>query len=538
MTQPVPDGIVNNSQPLHLLVGATWLSVAFAARGPITTFARRPAPAQFVSALSRRSFTIYLWHTLVIFAVLDFLEDHGSAVPWINDIVYPVLVVFGIVAVTALVGWVEDVAARRRVRIAPVPLGADRIVMVGIATVGLVIAIVVALAIAPWEAEAAHRQSAATVYRPRLPSQQPPAPQFVPEQIDIVAPTPAVSSPVESVPGALRRLVDVFSTVEQVPGMVVGVRSFTTGFDWSSATGSTLEGVPMKVHDQLDVSSVSKVFTATLVLQQADRGTIDLDAPLPFLDALPDFPYNDLITPRMLLEHRSGLFDYRATIAWAEDSSAIVWPVDAVHASTQMGLLFEPGSEESYASVNYLLLGLLLEQVTGRSYDDLLTTDILQPLHLSQTVHVASAPGEPRGGAAGIQAPLSDLLLAAEGLLARHTTISDGAFATMTDFDLQSGSGAGAGGYCPCTVAADGTHKFFAIGMTGGSTFFAYVPTLDVAVVVHVGDDLWSRPTRILAAIDFVHELAVTAASAPAPSVPATSQSGALARASRANTSR
>ncbi|MFI5045554.1 MAG: serine hydrolase [Acidimicrobiia bacterium] len=514
LTQPVPDGIVNNSQPLHLLVGATWLSVAFACRAAITRFARRPGPSQVVGALSRRSFTIYLWHTLVIFAVLDFLEDHGSAVSWVNDIVYPVLVVMGLAAVTAMVGWVEDLAARRPPAITPVPVPSRTLTFVGIGTAGIVIAVVVALAFAPWNAQAAHQQTAAAVYVPRLPSQQPPPPQFVPEEIASAMPTATVPPASESASSTLHRIVTTFQDAEEVPGLVVGVRSFTSGFQWSTALGSSLEGVPMTVHDRLDISSASKVWTATLVMQQVDQGTIDLDAPLPWLADVPDFPYNDMLTPRMLLEHRSGLVDYRATDQWAEDPTSIVSAADAVRASGEMGLLFQPGDEVSYASVNYLVLGLLLEQVTGRTYDDLLSNELLVPLGLTETVHVASGPSEPRAGAAGIQAPVSDLLTAAERLLQQHPTVSDAAFATMTDFDVQTGLGAGVAGYCPCTVSPDGTHHFFAIGMTGGSTFFAFVPSLDVAVVVQVGDDLWTRTTRIGAAVELVHQLAITTATA------------------------
>ncbi|MET0920166.1 MAG: acyltransferase, partial [Acidimicrobiia bacterium] len=113
LTQPVPEGIVNNAQPLHLLIGAMWLSIAFAARGPITRFAARPGPARAIAGLSKRSFTIYLWHCLVIYAVLQFLELHGSAIGWVNDLVYPVLVVVGLAVVTFAVGWVEDAAAGR-----------------------------------------------------------------------------------------------------------------------------------------------------------------------------------------------------------------------------------------------------------------------------------------------------------------------------------------------------------------------------------------------------------------------------------------
>ncbi|HEX5587095.1 MAG TPA: serine hydrolase [Acidimicrobiia bacterium] len=510
-TQPVPDGIVNNSQPLHLLIGATWLAVAFAARGPITDFARRPVPARAVSVLSRRSFTIYLWHTLVIVAVLEFLEQRGSAAPWLNDLVYPVLVIVGLVAVTAAVGWIEDVAARRRPALAPVPLPSRR----SVAIVGLAIGSAAIVAVQPWAAHTVQdRAAAAAVYRPRLPSQQPPLPQFVPEDLSTAGKAPSAPSTIASLPDTMQKLLVRWKRAQGPTGVAVAVRSLSTGTEWSSALGETLEGAPMAVTDQIDVASVTKTFTATLVMQAVDQGLIDLDAPLPWLDAVPDFPYTDELTPRLLLQHRSGLVDYRITDQWNDDPSSIATAADAVNASAAMPLAFEPGTQVQYSSVNYLVLGLLLEQVTGASYDELLAQGIVAPLGLTQTEHLGSDAAAPRDGAAGIQTTLADLLLASDGLLKRHATVSDAAYSTMTDFDVVTGLGAGISGYCPCTVAADGSHHFFTIGMTGSATFLAYVPSLDVAVALQVGDDLWTRPGTANAAVQLVHDLASTLASA------------------------
>ncbi|MET0627223.1 MAG: serine hydrolase [Acidimicrobiia bacterium] len=514
LTQPVPDGIVNNSQPLHLLIGATWLAVAFAARGPITNFARRPVPARAVSALSRRSFTIYLWHTLVIFAVLEFLEQRGSAVPWLNDLVYPVLVIVGLVAVTAAVGWIEDVAARRRPALAPVPLPSRRSVAV-VVLVFVTLAAGAVAAVEPWAAHSAQdRTAAASVYRPRLPSQQPPLPQFVPEGLATKRAAPAAAPSIASLPASLHKTLVAWQRAQEATGVAVAVRSLSTGTEWSDAIGQTLEGTPMAVTDRIDVASVTKTFTATLVMQAVDQGLIDLDAPLPWLEAVPDFPYTDALTPRLLLEHRSGLVDYRDTDEWVDDPSGVNSAAEAVNASGAMSLVFEPGTQVQYSSVNYLVLGLLLEQVTGASYDDLLAQGIVAPLGLTQTTHLSSEAAAPRDGASGIESTLADLLLASDGLLKRHATVSDAAFAAMTAFDLYSGLGAGISGYCPCTVAADGSHHFFTVGMTGSATFLAYVPSLDIAVVLQVGDDLWTRAGRANAAVDLVHNLATTLASA------------------------
>ena len=511
LTQPVPDGIVNNAQPLHMLIGAMWLSIAFAARGPITRFAARPRPHHAVTALSRRSFTIYLWHCLVIYAVLQFLEQHGSPVSWINDAVYPILVVIGLAAVTVAVGWIEDVAAGRRPSLAPVSIGSARNMMVVSIVVVLTIATAL-VAIEPWNTARAGSHAVADVYTPRLPSQQPPLPSFVPEDLSKPAVPVATGGTIARLPAAMSTLMTTFQQAQHAPGVAIAARSFTNGLTWAGAVGDTLEGAPMAVDDQIDIASVTKMFTATLVMQAVDQGLIDLDAPLPHLDAVPWFPYTDVLTPRLLLEHRSGLVDYRDTDVWHIEPAWVTTPSDAVAASGSAPLLFEPGTQVGYSSVNYLVLGLLLEQVTGRSYDDLLTEDLLVPLGLTQTTHAESEPGTPRGGAAGIESTLPDLLGAADGLLKRHASISSGSWAAMNTLDVFTGVGAGIAGYCPCTVAADGTHKFFALGFTGSSTFVVYVPTLDIAVAIQVGDDLWTDPGRFAATTDLIHELATTLA--------------------------
>ncbi|MET0919705.1 MAG: serine hydrolase domain-containing protein, partial [Acidimicrobiia bacterium] len=276
---------------------------------------------------------------------------------------------------------------------------------------------------------------------------------------------------------------------------------------WSGAVGTTLEGTPMAVGDRVEIASATKIFTATLVMQAADQGLIDLDAPLPQLDAVPWFPYSDQLTARELLEHRSALVDYRATDIWLDDPTRIASPIDAVTASGYLPLQFAPGTEQQYSSVNYMVLGLLLEQVTGRSYDDLLATNILGPLKLAQTTHLESEPGAPRGGAAGIQSTLSDLLLASDGLLKHHSLVSAPAWDAINHLDLVTGMGAGIAGYCPCSVNAAGVHSFFAIGFTGTSTFMAYVPSLDVAIAIQVGDDFFTQPSRMAATVTLIHDL-------------------------------
>jgi CubicO group peptidase (beta-lactamase class C family) len=244
------------------------------------------------------------------------------------------------------------------------------------------------------------------------------------------------------------------------------------------------------VTDRIDLASLTKLFTAALVHRFAEAGAIDLDAPLPLVRSLPEFPYDAGITVAQLLDHTSGLINYLDTDLYTVDPDRVDGPVTAVTAATAHSLAANPGAQYLYSSTNFLVLGLLLEDVTGRSFDDLLHDTLFGPLRLRDTVHLAPAPGWPRGATAGIETSLDDLLTAGTAILRNHIGLSDSAYARMTAVDPSSGFGPGTFGFCPCRLDDTGTPRFFAIGYYGATTLLAYVPTLDLTVAVDLVDSL------------------------------------------------
>lgn len=521
LTQPVPGGVVNDSQPLHLAVGVTWLALAFAARPFIVRVAARARVACAIRLVSRRSFTIYLWHTTVIFVVLEFLQRRGSSSSWVNDVSYAVLVAFGIAVAVAAFGWAEDVAARRRITVLPTPVRSARLLAARV-VMATCVAGAAAVAVEPWVRLDGDAAAGAGVFRPRVPSQQPPPPTFVPEGASGPAAPPVVA--LAELPAALRHRVAQWRVAHDVPGLAVMVRDGRTGREWATAVGHRVDGTRIATGDRIDSMSVTKLFTAALVMRAVDGGTIALDDPLPELDVVPELAAVEGLTVRHLLEHRSGLVDYRQTPEWDEDPTTIDSAAGAVAAVARQPLLFVPGSGSSYSSVNFLVLGILLEQVTGRDYDELLGTEILEPLALHGTRHRASEPAAPRHGAAGIETTLADLVAAAEAIVRPSLLLSPTAHAAMHDVDPFSGIGPGLIGFCPCTTRG-GVPSFFAHGYTGSSTLVAHVPTLDVAIALDVGDDLWTDARRMPAVLDLMAELVRTAAASwrAAPIPPTTS---------------
>nr|WP_245985192.1 serine hydrolase domain-containing protein [Streptomyces tateyamensis] len=119
------------------------------------------------------------------------------------------------------------------------------------------------------------------------------------------------------------------------------------------------------------LASVTKTFTATAVCLAADRGLLDLDAPVPG-------PYGDPApTVRQLLQHRGGFSTFYAFHYGPGES-----PVDP---ADYLLPLRPPGTGFEYANLGYYLLGRLLEQATGTVLDQYLRREVFEPLGMADT---------------------------------------------------------------------------------------------------------------------------------------------------------
>jgi Tol biopolymer transport system component len=98
-------------------------------------------------------------------------------------------------------------------------------------------------------------------------------------------------------------------------------------------------------------------------------------------------PRGNEITIRELLQHRSGLVNYTDYESWLKGPtrSGSLRPIDLVRFAGSKPLAFEPGTRWAYSNTNYIALGLVIEQVTGRSYADELERRIFRPLGLDDT---------------------------------------------------------------------------------------------------------------------------------------------------------
>jgi CubicO group peptidase (beta-lactamase class C family) len=138
--------------------------------------------------------------------------------------------------------------------------------------------------------------------------------------------------------------------------------------------------VPMRTDAIFDLASVTKVFTALLVLQLVDKGKVRLDGPV--RRYLPEFTGTgkDAITVAMLLAHTGGL-PVGAKVAGLSGNAArwrAVLSTPLVKGST-------PGTTFRYSSVGLMVLGRLVEKLTGKSLDRALRDNLTTPLRLTDT---------------------------------------------------------------------------------------------------------------------------------------------------------
>jgi serine beta-lactamase-like protein LACTB len=145
-------------------------------------------------------------------------------------------------------------------------------------------------------------------------------------------------------------------------------------------------GVPVKPEHVFRIGSTTKLFTATAIMLLVDEGKLELDAPVArYLADCP--PHWNKITIRHLLTHTSGIPNlsmdsgyYRTTARLEHTPEELVAPVRA------RPLDSEPGTKFVYNNTGYNVLGLVIEQLSGKGYYDFVEERIARPLGLKQTV--------------------------------------------------------------------------------------------------------------------------------------------------------
>ena len=144
--------------------------------------------------------------------------------------------------------------------------------------------------------------------------------------------------------------------------------------------------VPVTPDTRFRIGSITKQFTAALILQLVEEGRVALDAPL--TTYLPDYPADpgDRVTVHHLLTHTSGIPSYTGLPGFMQAESRNPYtPAELTAVFSGLPQEFEPGTAYRYNNSGYILLGAIIEAVTGQPYDRVLREQLLTPLGLDDT---------------------------------------------------------------------------------------------------------------------------------------------------------
>jgi D-alanyl-D-alanine carboxypeptidase len=148
-----------------------------------------------------------------------------------------------------------------------------------------------------------------------------------------------------------------------------------------------MPGVALTPDHVMRIGSLTKSYTAALILKLAEEGLLTLDDPLELWGL--NVPDAALITVRMLLNHTSGLNDYQYNDEFLQanmDDPERVWqPQELVDYAVALPPVGVPGDKHAYSNANYILAALIAEQAAGQGYAEALRMHVLAPGGLMHT---------------------------------------------------------------------------------------------------------------------------------------------------------
>ena len=187
---------------------------------------------------------------------------------------------------------------------------------------------------------------------------------------------------------ALHEIVERNLAATETPGALVGIWYPGQG-EWQHAAGlANLEtGAPVSLDDHVRIASNTKTFVASVVLQLVDEGLVGLDDPIE--NYVSGIPNGDTISVRQVLGMTAGIADFivvpEITAEYAANPLFAMSPDEILAWIRESEPDFTPGARVHYSNSNYVILGFLIEAVTGRSPKKEIETRLIAPLGLTGT---------------------------------------------------------------------------------------------------------------------------------------------------------
>ncbi len=209
-----------------------------------------------------------------------------------------------------------------------------------------------------------------------------------PARVDVSLASARSDAP--AITSAIRRVMGTAS----IPGAIVGIwRPGQPAYVRAFGVRNRRTGRPMSTGLYMRIGSETKTFTVTAVLQLVDRHKLGLDDPIGrYVRGVPD---GNVITIRELAEMRSGLPSYTRSPAFVKRLQAHPFqswtPRQVLSYAYAQKLLFKPGTSFDYSNTNTVLLGLLVQRLSGQPLPVYIKRHILNPLHLNHTSFATNA---------------------------------------------------------------------------------------------------------------------------------------------------
>jgi D-alanyl-D-alanine carboxypeptidase len=198
-----------------------------------------------------------------------------------------------------------------------------------------------------------------------------------------------------------------------VPGAVVSITDPALG-DWRATAGVADTDTAQPMTDDLvwPIRSITKSFTVTALLQLVDEGQLSLDDTID--EWVDDIPSGDSITLRQLASMTAGVPEYTNDAfieAFSQDPTAPFTSEQLIGFALEGEPVSEPGQAGIYVNTSTVLLGQVVEQVTGRPFDEVLQERVLAPLELDSTAYVTTPDGWTGPHASGYQPDDDELVV-------------------------------------------------------------------------------------------------------------------------------
>ncbi len=183
----------------------------------------------------------------------------------------------------------------------------------------------------------------------------------------------------------LDKLISTYAEYGQFNGSVLvaekGKVIYKKGFGMANMEWN----IPNQSDTKHRLGSITKQFTSMLIMQLVQQGKLKLDVPISTY--LPDYPKpnGDAITIHHLLTHTSGIPNYTSFPIFRKMMPEPYRPEEVVSLFADSALEFKPGEIFAYSNSGYILLGVIIEKVTGKSYEQVLQNNIFTPLKMNNT---------------------------------------------------------------------------------------------------------------------------------------------------------